>query len=493
MDQTLFISNVKHWTILYIFSFILLLCLSPDSYLAHICSFRDDSAWFFTCGKALMEGMVPYVDFADSKGLMLWIIYGIGYLLSPTTYHGVFWLSVAAYTISFHFIWLTSRIYSDEKESLVVMALMSLLIFLHVYHYEVRAEDFCMPWICLVLYYNCLAVKQIGGVQLKKYAFLTGVGMMFCLFIKWNMFFMMGGMALVIAILSFKQKSAVAIVYGILGMLAVALPFIVYFLIAGNFNDFVREYFINTFNITSSDYSSRMWIDFLDTNLHHLPSTFKTVALTAVFCGIVLFCRRSRSSYLLLLAYLPFYLFLELKAPWRYYISTAMPFFIFPIVWGIQHLSLYIRRISYRSTLIAAATIYFAGIVYNYRHIPVTFITNETSPIKKELELQQYLTRVKNPKIMYEGHDQGTGLLSRGLPGCKYWALQNSATDEMKAERREAVIDRKPDFFIKPGAESILLLEQCGYCQCFLTVVKNGHECKKALPLYVKKELLSED
>ena len=29
-----------------------------------------------------MNGMVPYVDFTDSKGPSLWLIYGIGYLLS---------------------------------------------------------------------------------------------------------------------------------------------------------------------------------------------------------------------------------------------------------------------------------------------------------------------------------------------------------------------------------------------------------------------------
>ena len=45
----------------------------------------------------------PYLDFADSKGLLLWLIYGIGYLISPTSYIGVFWLSIIAYTITFEF------------------------------------------------------------------------------------------------------------------------------------------------------------------------------------------------------------------------------------------------------------------------------------------------------------------------------------------------------------------------------------------------------
>lgn len=81
---------ILHWLVLFLFSFFLLTFLSPDSFLTHLCTMREDSAWFFTAGKAWMEGMTPYIDFADSKGPLLWLIYGIGYLLSPTSYIGVF-------------------------------------------------------------------------------------------------------------------------------------------------------------------------------------------------------------------------------------------------------------------------------------------------------------------------------------------------------------------------------------------------------------------
>ena len=32
-----------------------------------------------------MNGLTPYVDFTDSKGPLLWLIYGIGYLRAPAT------------------------------------------------------------------------------------------------------------------------------------------------------------------------------------------------------------------------------------------------------------------------------------------------------------------------------------------------------------------------------------------------------------------------
>ena len=73
--------------------------ISPDSYFNDLHS-RVDSAWFFMCGKAWMSGMLPYVDFADSKGPLLWLIYGIGYLLDHTSYVGVYWISCFWYGLT---------------------------------------------------------------------------------------------------------------------------------------------------------------------------------------------------------------------------------------------------------------------------------------------------------------------------------------------------------------------------------------------------------
>lgn len=50
-----------------------------------------DMNWYFTCGRALARGMVPYVDFIDSKGPLLWLIYGVGYVITPHSFIGEAW------------------------------------------------------------------------------------------------------------------------------------------------------------------------------------------------------------------------------------------------------------------------------------------------------------------------------------------------------------------------------------------------------------------
>ena len=145
-------NNIYIYGFITIFITILLFLISPDSY-THDLFNRADSATFFICGKAWMNGMIPYVDYTDSKGPLLWLIYGIGYLISHYDYIGVFWLSCIMYSGVFVLIFKTANLFlRDNRLSLFCVLLMSLSVFNPWYHYEIRAEDWCHIFIILALY-----------------------------------------------------------------------------------------------------------------------------------------------------------------------------------------------------------------------------------------------------------------------------------------------------------------------------------------------------
>ena len=145
-------SKTKAYCFIAVFIIFLLFFISPDSY-THDLFNRSDSAIFFMCGKAWMNGMIPYVDFTDSKGPLLWLIYGIGYFISNYDYIGVFWLSCAMYVGVFTYIFKTVNIFlNDERLSLFNVLLMSLWLFNPWYHYEIKAEDWCQLFIILSIY-----------------------------------------------------------------------------------------------------------------------------------------------------------------------------------------------------------------------------------------------------------------------------------------------------------------------------------------------------
>ncbi len=472
------------WVGLFLFSFFLLTFLSPDSFLMAYWSPRCDSAWFFTCGKAWMEGMTPYVDFADSKGPLLWLIYGIGYLLSPTSYIGVFWLSVVAYTFTFDILWRTARLFGGRREAVVVLVMMSVLLFFREIHDEVRAEDFCMPWICAGIYCMTRALLQPSGPELKKYAFWLGVSMAWCLLVKWNLFFMMGGMAIVVAVIALQRHCVCAIACGLAGIIFPLLPFVAYLGVKGCFVDMVNEYFVNTFLITDNGFGMGMWKAFVVKNSTNLPTTFKTMAQCVILASIVVLCLRRRFSWWIMLAFVPFFLFIVLKPCARHYSAASIPFFVYPLCELARLKSGLLQRMSQKKYCVLMSVVYFVGIAFNVHSDRLAFMAGD--PPAKFVAAEQILMRKPYCKIMYSCYEIGWGLRARALPACKYWALQFGASETMKNERANAIGAHKADYIIAipDYANERKMLLSCGYRQCYVTVVENGKAVKKALPVY---------
>ncbi len=442
-----------------------------------------------------MEGMTPYIEFADSKGPLLWLIYGIGYLLSPTSYIGVFWLSVVAYTVTFDVVWRTARLFVGRRESLIVLGLMPALMFYRVLHEEVRAEDFCMPWICIGIYCTCRSLLFPQGTSVRKYAFWLGVGMAWCLLIKWNLFVLMGGMALVVLGVSFSRKRVDGLLFGLLGIATLTLPFVVYFLWKGNFAAMVQEYFVNTFLITGRGDDPGTSRTLFYTFLTDRINACFNVMLVGAFVGLFFFCRRFRVAYWLMLGFVPFFLFLEFEPSINHYYTVVTPFYIFFLLSFANYFSQWINRCPKILFTVIVVCACLGSTAYNMRWTRFVFFPSEDQ--ERWDEVQSVLQRKPYSRILVV-NDYGYGLLTRALPACKYWSLQLNASTEMKEERRQAIRARKPDFILLVGRvndvkrtkrtdpQFFTALHESGYRQCYVTTVRNSKTIKKAIPVYEK-------
>ena len=98
---------------LFVVSLIILLVCSKNSPLY---SFNDwvDAHAFFTMGKGIFNGKIPYKDLFEQKGPLLYLIYGIGYLISHDTFIGIFILECVSYTIFSYFLYLISKNYLEN-------------------------------------------------------------------------------------------------------------------------------------------------------------------------------------------------------------------------------------------------------------------------------------------------------------------------------------------------------------------------------------------
>lgn len=121
--------------LLTIFAVVVLLFISKDSYL-HDMGNHYDSAWFLTCGRAWVNGLLPYADFSDSKGPLLWAIYAVGYVLNRHSYVGVFWLSCAAWAFTLVAAYKTARLYVCGASAYVAALAVALFGLFPVLHNE---------------------------------------------------------------------------------------------------------------------------------------------------------------------------------------------------------------------------------------------------------------------------------------------------------------------------------------------------------------------
>lgn len=284
-------------------------------------------------------------------------------------------------------------------------------------------------------------------------------------------------MALAVTIYGVKQHQFRVIVGGLFGMGAAVMPFLIYFLIAGNFGAFVQEYFINTFAISDDSYINIYYRD--------------KAVLTVLFVLLAIFCRHMRVGYWLLLAYLPFYVFLFSRSLCLHYFVTAMPFFIFPLIAAAHILECHINRWSHWVVTTILILIYVGGICFNFRPL------FDGSPAVREgarYAVMQYLKHIDRSKIMFTGNDLGQGLLNRALPACKYWALQRCASDEMMSSCKQSIRKQCADYIIITAQNMtnrpdyinrlIPLIIQSGYRQCYGPVTEHGKTKIKPLPLY---------
>ena len=436
------------------YSFVLLFFLSPDSYLYDL-YYHGDSAVFFMCGKAWMNGMVPYADFADSKGPLLWLIYGIGYLISHHSYIGMFWISVLFYTITLFAAYKLCRLFVDRDVAAMSTAALPFFLFLFFIHAEVRAEDFCYPFVMVPLYCVCriLRYRDSDARTYFKLSALMGVCSMCCVLIKYNIGCMIMGLMSVALYMAIRHKAGWQSFAGMaIGFVAPAIPFIICFLIYGNMGAFIQEYFLNTFETIENKSTTNN----IRTNL--IVSV--GILMLLLSCGIVCFSRKHKLGYWLIPCFLLFIIGLG-KASNGYYYTITLPFFIFLCVTIVE---VVLNRLNHLRKGLAVECVIIAILSIGFNLSFVHRFTFDKDARTNYYKAAYVMSQIKNPRVMWYSIDYGTGIPAGCLPGCRYWTLQAGATKDMIRERENDIIKGVPDFICTfPSEEKVKKIEQGGY------------------------------
>lgn len=454
--------NVRLLLLTSAYSFVLLFFLSTDSYLYDL-YYHGDSACFFMCGKAWMCGMTPYEDFADSKGPLLWLIYGAGYLLSHHSYVGVFWISVPFYAVTLFAAYKLCRLFVDKETAAISTAVLPLFLMCFIYHFEVLSEDFCLPFEMVSLYCLCRILKDrdCGARTYSILSALMGVCCACCMMIKYNIGVMITSLMAVVLYAAMRHKAGLQSLAGMAtGMAVTAAPLVICFIIYGNMGSFIQEYFINTFASIENRMTDGWFFERPETPALRLFSgVLRLCPLLILLAGVILFCKKYHMGYWLVPCYLFFIMCLGQVLYVHYYV-TIMPFCVFPVLaateCAIRRHPLLRRKVVATCLAAAATSIGVNGCV------GLRFMMDDEA--RTNYYTAAYvMAQIKNPTVMSYPNDSGTGFPAGTLPACRYWVRQTGATEVMLEERDSVLRRGIADFICINEEEDPREIERCGY------------------------------
>lgn len=447
--------------LLTLFTTIFQLLTSNENPFTHTIVHHEDTAMFFMAGKAWANGMIPYVDFADSKGPVLFFIQLVAYLISPTNYLGVLIIFIIISSFALYYAWLTAtKIINNSHIALIIVPLMAIAWFVCFRFREIRIESYAqLPYI--YLFYILVYTMRESKPPKIKHGIWSGVCFASLFLMKWTLAAPAGLLifATLILIIFNKHSFYSYILGGFIGISITILPFIIYMLYTSSLDDFLTEYFIKTSSTIPSIYSDgaereiARIKDIMSGRSNYLFLIFIIISNSMAFLKFKHFC-------FVPLAILICSLFLCIyRAHNIYYLQTAGFFAISGFAY-FGYLLLNRFKVLYKTSLATIVCFAFVCSLSVYAGIINVDFTHENligRSSKKTFVIQadsmiaalSKINGLQHPRILYfDDIDWGVGISANTLPANKYWFRQAGATPEMHLDQQNAIKTRRPDFIV---------------------------------------------
>ena len=416
-----------------IFSFIIaliaLLITSKNSFLYVFNDWVDANA-FFTVGKSWFNGVLPYKELFEQKGPFLYLIYGIGYLISNRTFHGVFIIEVIFFSIFLYYVHKIFHLYFDKKYSLFILPIIAFLTTTTEYFvHGGSSEEFALPLIAISLYYYFKHFKE--KELTKKEIFINGLLAGLVLMMKYTILGFWIGFCLFILINYLRKKEfKKTVIFCIFFLLGMLIPFIiglVYFLINNGLKEFIEVYF--KFNMTS-------YID--DNNsgiIGRIVCSFliyiNKISILSIIPLLVLIIKEKNKLFFLSFAGIVYITIFFICYGLMFYTHYLLPIVSLVIILNTLFILLllkkYIDKIlnkKYRIIFLLILLIVFPFLTYKYANY------NEYITMKKEDFVQykyaKYINQYEEATLINMGGlDFGVYTLTGIIPNTRFFEVQN--------------------------------------------------------------------
>lgn len=416
---------------------------------------------FFTVGRSILDGLVPYRDLYEQKGPVLYFLYAFAAILSDNSFWGVFLLEVVTFGLFLYFCGQIARLYLGKSRAVyVICAVLAAVIPVSgAFAHGGGAEQLCLFMLAYSLKSVLQALKENRCLTVSE-GVLNGVFAACVLYIKFTMLGFYMGLALFVIIwyLSVHQGAQLlsTIVNFLLGVASVSVLVFGYFAIHGAVGDFLTVYFYNNlFLYPMETEASKLKLiqDCLKATLQH-----NTSYTWFLIMGIVLFLLEIRANWRSFLMAVLTFGGLTVGTYWggrgyTYYgliLSVYTVFGLIVLAKACQIAGVTGRRFSHWSVTCAGMLVLVAMLLnYSHKTSPNVYLMEYEKEDHPAYRFAETINTVENPTLLNFGFlDGGFYYAADVTPNCEFFCTLNINAPDMWYSQYDAINNGEVDFVI---------------------------------------------
>lgn len=421
---------------------------------------------FFTMGKSLLHGEIPYVDLYEQKGPVLYFVYAIIALVSPHSFFGVYLLEVLTYGLFLYFSGLIAKLYLEDSPLvwLIVAVLGGLIPITYAFSHGGSVEEMCLFMSAYGLYAALRAIKE-GRTLTFREAFICGIWAAVLLWIKYTMLGLYLGLAVFIIIWylcwGFRWKELLKTIGAFFAGLGVITGVVLlFFLFTGALDDLFTVYFYNNIFLYAKEpeQSKLATICRLLNNSLRINKAYTLLFLPGLLWAVVRAFKDIRPLLLLLLSFCG----LALGTYWggwgiSYYGLVFGVFALFGLIgigellrlckadWLLGRLR---RKFPAAAALLAAIAV-GTMLCVNMECSKNVYLMEYTKEDMPQYQFAEIINRQEDPTLLNYGFlDGGFYYAADVIPNCRFFCYLNVAPDEMFFVQRKYIENGLVDFVV---------------------------------------------
>ena len=425
----------------------------------------DDTNVYFSLGRGILEGRVPYRDLYEQKGPIFLFMYAICALISRTGFTGLWIFECMAASVFAVFSWKTVKLFVDPPVFVTGIApvYMSLIYTTGMFNFGGSTEEFCFPLLAVVLYIALKMIKRTdGSLPSSKEALICGVITSILFWTKYTFLGFIAGFIILLIFRAVKYKQGKAlgkdILFFLAGFVALCLPVFIYFGVNGALQSLWESYFYNNiFNYYANTaytgiyaYAAVRFFVFPVLGLITSCKMFHDYAALVLLslAGVIFFEKKYRKSVLILVAVT---LFFSLKLIFSrstfifYYGFILSFFFVFALILTVRGIMFLIALKPDRYKIIqlisvVAFVVLTANLLIMCKNL---YLVGQKKEDLAQYKFASIINQTEDPKIItYDIIDGGFYLASGVSPSNRYFTYMNFIENNEEAvEEQDRLIE----------------------------------------------------